>query len=188
MLASSTGPGTLERAVHTFMSSRALPISCVFGLIAVAIVRSISTWDALPDSMASHFGPSGRPDGWQSRAAFFATFGGVGFGTALLLLAIPTLLRHIPPSLINLPHRSYWLVPARIDEARRKLAHYMDWFAVAITLVLVVVLELVLRANVHRTRLDESVMYPLLIGFFAFTIAWLVWLYRGFRPPQDGAR
>jgi uncharacterized membrane protein len=170
------------------MSSRALPISCVFGLIAVAIVRSISTWDALPDSMASHFGPSGRPDGWQSRAAFFATFGGVGIGTALLLLAIPTLLRHIPPSLINVPHRSYWLVPARIDEARRKLAYYMDWFAVAITLVLVVVLELVLRANVHRTRLDESVMYPLLIGFFAFTIAWLVWLYRGFRPPQDGAR
>ena len=70
------------------MSSRALPVSCVFGLIAFAIVRSISVWDALPPDMASHFGPSGRPDGWQSRAAFFATFGGIGFGTVLLLLAI----------------------------------------------------------------------------------------------------
>jgi hypothetical protein len=167
------------------MSSRALPISFVAGLIALAIVRSISVWDALPASMASHFGPQGRPDGWQSRAAFFATFGAAGFGTALLLLAIPTLLRYIPPSLINIPHRSYWLEPARIDEARRKLAHYMDWFSVAITLVLVVVLELVLQANVRRTGLDGSVMVPLLIGFFAFTIAWLVWLYRGFRPPHD---
>lgn len=79
-----------------------------------------------------------------------------------LLLAIPTLLRHIPPSLINIPYRSYWLVPARVDEARRKLVHYMDWFSVADTLLLVVVLEFVLQANVHRTGLDESVMLPLL--------------------------
>jgi uncharacterized membrane protein len=170
------------------MSSRALPISFVIGLIALAIVRSISMWDELPANMASHFGPQGRPDGWQSRVAFFATFGVVGFGTALLLLAIPTLLRHIPPSLINVPHRSYWLVPARIDEALRKLARYLDWFSVALTLLLAAVLELVLQVNVHRTGLAESVMFGLLIAFFAFTITWLVWLYRGFRPPLARSR
>lgn len=170
------------------MTSRAFPISCVFALIAIAVVRTIGVWDELPADMASHFGPGGRPDAFQGRAAFFATFGAIGFGTALLLLAAPTLLRFVPPSLINVPHREYWLVPGRIDEARRKLAYYMDWFAFAITLLLVAVLELVLRANVQRTGLDEGVMIVLLIAFFAFAIAWLVWIYRGFRPPQDPAQ
>jgi hypothetical protein len=141
-------------------------------------------WEALPAGMASHFGPSGQPDGWQSKATFFVLFGISGFGTTLFLLAIPTLLRFMPPQIINIPHREYWLVPERIDEARRKLAGYLDWFSVAITLLLVVTLELALRANLNGTGLDQRVFFPCLAGFFLFTLGWLVVMSRGFRPPR----
>lgn len=165
------------------MSPRTLPIVSVVTMIAIAAVRSISAWGALPARMASHFGSGGQPDGWQSKASFFVVFGVAGFGTALLLLAKPLLLRWVPARLINIPHREYWLVPERIDEARAKLARYLDWFSVAITLLLVVTLELVLRANTTGTRLDEAVFVPMLIGFFVFLIPWLVRFRRAFRPP-----
>jgi uncharacterized membrane protein len=162
--------------------SRVLPISLVVTLMAASAVRSISVWAALPARMASHFGPSGQPDGWQDKASFFLLFGITGFGSALLLLVIPALLRFMPPQLINIPYREHWLAPERIEQARAKLAGYSDWFSVATTLLLAVTLELALRANLNGTGLDERAMLASLAAFVVFTIAWLVSLYRGFRP------
>ena len=111
------------------MSPRALPISSVGILTLLAFGRAAAVWDALPVRMASHFGPSGHPDAWQSKLAFFVLFGVTGFGTALVLLAMPTFLRFIPSRLINIPYREYWLSPAHFDEAMKRLARYTDWLA-----------------------------------------------------------
>ncbi len=55
-----------------FLSSVIIALPTIFGLIV---------WDRLPEQIATHWGPSGEPDGWSSRA--FAVF-----ALPLFLLAI----------------------------------------------------------------------------------------------------
>lgn len=132
--------------------------------------------------MASHFGASGRPNGWQSKAAFFGLFGGIAAFTLGVLLLIGRLLRFVPVSAINIPHREYWLTPERRDEALARLTSSMDWLAVSIAGVLVATLDLVIRANVARHPLDNAFMMALLIAFAIFQIGWLIHLWRRFKP------
>lgn len=166
------------------MRSRAIPLLCVGVLLALAAARAASAWSSLPDLMSSHFGPSGAPNGWQSKGAFFTTFGVLGFGMTLAIMLLPrSLLRILPGSMINLPYRSYWLTPERRPEAMRRLTGYLDWFCVATTALLLATFELVLRANMARAALDNALMIALLLAYFAFVGVWLVQLWRGFRPP-----
>lgn len=151
-------------------------------LSLAACVRLIGVWDALPETMASHFGASGRPDGWMSRTAFLVAFGGVWL-LCVVPLAWTGWLRRMPAHLINLPHREYWF-PERRDEAVQLLESYLGWFAVALTALLVVALELTLQANLTRSPLDEGVFLAALGAFLVFTVVWLVVLYRAFRPPE----
>lgn len=146
-------------------------------------VRAALIWAELPDVMASHFGATGRPDGWQGKTSFFITYG-VLFGFTLsVLLAIGKLLQFLPAGVINIPHRDYWLVPERRPEAIARLTAAMDWLSVAIAVMLAGTLELTIRANLTRRPLDNTVMSLLLVAFFSFNIGWLIYLYRRFKPP-----
>lgn len=147
-----------------------------------AALRVTVVWGELPDVMASHFGPSGRPDGWQGKSAFFGTFGGIFGFTCWVLLLIGKLLRHVPASMINVPHREHWLTPERRPEAMARLTRAMDWLAVSVTALLVAVLELVVRANLARQPLDNVLMLSLLAAFLVFQVAWLIHLWRRFKP------
>jgi uncharacterized membrane protein len=161
---------------------RAIPMTCVGVLVVLSVVRTTAVWAELPDVMASHFGPSGRPDGWQSKTAFFGLYVAISVFTLWSLLLVAQLLRVIPVQSINIPHRDYWLVPERRDEAMRMLTSSMDWLAVALAVVLAGALELVIRANLARMPLDNTLMVALLASFLVFQVAWLIHLWRRFKP------
>ena len=166
------------------MRGRRLPIACIGALVLLAALRVAAVWDAMPEHMASHFGRSGQPDGWQSKTAFFVTFGAIGLFTLVTLLLPAWFLRFIPAQMINIPYRDYWLTPERRPEAMDRLAGFMDWFSVMLTVVLVATLELVLRANMGQAPLNNTVMLAMLAAFFAFTIVWLIRMWRNFKPPE----
>jgi serine/threonine-protein kinase len=139
---------------------------------------------ALPATMASHFGADGRPNGFMSRDQFFGSFAAFGGGAVLLLLAIPWLARAVPPSLINIPNRAYWLAPERIARVHEKLGAWSAWYAAGMTAFMVAVLELVLRANLARRPLDNAPMVALIALVFAGSGVSIVALVRSFRVPE----
>jgi uncharacterized membrane protein len=51
------------------MSKRLLGL----GFIVASVLFSLAVYAKLPDQVATHFGPTGKPDGWSSRS--FAAFG-----------------------------------------------------------------------------------------------------------------
>lgn len=138
----------------------------------------------LPESMASHFNFEGKPDGWQSRSAFFMLeFLVVGILAAVFLL-LPALLHRIPSSLINLPHREHWLAPERRREALDRMGCFLTWFGCASLIFLLAVIEVVIRVNLGgEVRLPGSWLWPALGGYAAFLIAWVIALLRAFRVP-----
>ena len=159
------------------------PLTIIAALLTAAVLRCASVWSELPAVMASHFDGAGRANGFQSRDAFFVLFGAVGGGTVALLLVMPWLSQRLPPSLLNVPNREYWLVPERLAQVQDKLGKFMAWTAVGTVGLLIVVLELVLRANLGRGPLASGPLWLIIGAYMIGTTLSIVWLVRAFRVP-----
>lgn len=168
------------------MRSPRLPWILLILAVASTLARVAWVWDALPTQMASHFDGGGRPNGWKSKAEFFASFLPFCVAMPLLLATASRWLRWLPSSLINLPNRDYWLTPERRHRAAVILGGGMLWFAVALAAFLAGMSELTLHANLKQQSLAPIPLAALMAGFVCATIAFLIWTYRAFRVPADG--
>ncbi len=144
-------------------------------VLCLVVVRS---YGPLPDPVPSHFGAGSQPDAWMAKAPFFAMI--MGSWGALQLLAlglVPWMVRKVPPRMINIPNRQWWLAtPERWIEARRRLVDLMDWTGAFLSVVFLWVMNLVLRASGLRPVVDIPpewdlpLFLVLVAGFVAFTI------------------
>src|SRR6266481_1810795 len=93
----------------------------VFAVLAVGAAIYFSTYYAqMPDVVASHF--NGR------LAAVSVLIAIIGFG-------IPRIIASVPPQLINLPNKQYWLAPEHLAETMAFLNAYFAWFGCALFLI-----------------------------------------------------
>jgi serine/threonine-protein kinase len=157
----------------------------IAALVALAAVRCASVWSELPPMLMSHFDGRGRADGFMTRQAFVWTLAALGGSIVLMLLNIPRLIAVLPVSMLNIPHRDYWL-PQRRPQVQHKLSIFTAWTAAGLTALLVAALELTLRANIEQEPLS-SAMWLVVGGYLVGTGLSLVWLVRAFRIPA-GAR
>jgi uncharacterized membrane protein len=152
-------------------------------LLGVMAWQTLHYYPLLPATMASHFDAAGRPNGFQSRAFFFGLMWAVVLLMAVAFVATPLLLRHIPPRLLNLPNKQYWLAPERIGAAQRIMADEMGWYGAGVTAFLIFVMQLALQANLRRGPLDNRLMLGGLAAFVIFSIFWTIRFYRRLAVP-----
>lgn len=115
-------------------------------------------WPLLPDPVATHFDGGGAPNGWSSKAAFA--------GLSLAILALLNLVY------VALPH---WIARTHADLRGRLL-----WFGVMALAFMLVISALVVRANQGgEPHLPGEIVWPLLGGYGAFVVAWVVAAVRG---------
>ena len=80
-------------------------------ITVLPMLLGLALWSRLPDTIATHFGPSGEPDGWPSKA--FAVLGLPAFLVAVhLLCAFGTMM---DPKRKNIQDKMYklvlWIIP-----------------------------------------------------------------------------
>jgi eukaryotic-like serine/threonine-protein kinase len=164
---------------------RRTPYLVSAAVVAAVVVRVALVWDQLPPKMASHFGVSGKADGWMSKPGFFLFDVLVGGGVWALVTFAPGWMRAIPPEFVNVPNRDYWLAPERVDASLKKMAPWFRWLAVWTLLLFAAVAELCIRANLAaEPRLAVGVL-PFLIGYLAPLGLWMLLFHRAFRIPPD---
>lgn len=161
-----------------------VPHALAFCLALLLAARLSSIWPQLPERMASHFGPSGRPDAWMPRASFIVTLLGAGVGTSALLLLMSPLLRRLPPSMINLPHREYWLAEERRAESMRRLSQNLAWLGFCTAAFMAFVAELTLEANLAHSALDNRLFIAGLLAYALAIFVLMIALFRAFRVPD----
>jgi len=137
----------------------------------------------LPDTVASHFGARGVPNGWMSKRGFFWFEAGL---LAVLLLSFAGstwLCRKLPSKWVNLPHKDYWLAPERKEQTLAVLSDFMLRMGAATMLFMVCIQQLVIDANLRETvQLSEKVW--VLLGIFViYLVVWLARFYTHFRRP-----
>ena len=171
------------------MDSRLSKLS--FAMLAgYAAIHFASYYSQLPDVVASHFNALGVANGWQTKSAFFAVFVGVSVLAALIGFGIPRIISAMPPQLINLPNKDYWLAPDHLAETQTFLNNYFAWFGCAVFLVIILTFDYAIQSNLHpENRPDISGMWYILAGFLAFVAVWIIRLLTRFlRTPQEKLR
>jgi len=139
---------------------------------SILLFHMLWIYSQLPETIASHFDGQGNPNAWMGRGAFLV------FEIALLvfvvgqMLLVPRMVRRLPSSLINLPHKEYWLSSERREYTFATFRKYFDVLGSAILLLVTFVNHLVYAANVDRQNLSGNIWY-VLIAFLAFVGIWL---------------
>jgi len=164
--------------------------------LAIFAAQTAVHYPGLPERIASHFDLAGNPNGWSSKASFFLLLGGLQGFFSLIFWGLSVGLRKIPPALINIPRRDYWLAPERREESLEYLANWCLWFGLATQVLLAAVLELCIRANREMPPPGEAQAGPMgqpflwiLVVYLAFTFVNAARLYVHFwRKPDDTAK
>jgi hypothetical protein len=128
----------------------------------------------LPPVVASHFAAGGNADGFMPRNGYLVLMAPISVGIPLLVALCNGLLRFVPPSMVNLPNRDYWLAPERKEETYAFLRNHCIYLAVLVALFLCFVHCLVLQANALE---PPQLLLPLFIpGSVCFLLAVCVWI------------
>jgi hypothetical protein len=163
----------------------------IFAVLAVGAAIYFSAYYAkMTDVVASHFNGRGVPNGWQTKPAFFGLFAAVSILIAMIGFGIPRIIASVPPRLINLPNKQYWLAPEHLAETMAFLNAYFAWFGCAVFLIMILTFDYAIQSNLHPDhRPDVSRMWYILAGFLTFLVVWIIRMFTRFgRLPQQNVR
>ncbi len=151
-------------------------------LLVVAGFQLKHYYPLMPERMATNFGASMEADGWSAKRSFFTTYSLAEVGMLIILLLPVFLQKRIPTSMINMPHRDYWFAAERHEETWTKVAAFCLWMAAATLAFMVVLAELLFRANLAATStptLGEFFWWTI-GGYLGVVAVGTIWFYRQF--------
>lgn len=158
-------------------------------LFAVGCVLSAGQhyyyWTQLPERIATHFGADGQPNDWMSKAAGTLLICAFQIGIPLLLFSISSIVSVLPASMINIPHREYWLHPDRRTQSLEWMHRMMSWIAVLSMLFMSAISHLTFEANMAETGLNIKVFASALICYLIAVFAIAGRSLWHFRLPQQ---
>lgn len=159
--------------------------SLLFGLWLLAAAGFILVTGAgLPDTVASHFGPSGAADGFMPRTAYLALMAGFAAGLPAIMVWVQSRVMRRAPQRLRLPNRDYWVAPERIEEALRMITEKLMQFGAMLALLLCFVHWEVVQANLRNPpQLDNARMITALAVLLLAVAVWVYRLYARFRRP-----
>ena len=158
-----------------------LLVATYFAAMVIVVVSHL----ALPTTVAIHFASGGEPDGWASKTVNTLAFAAMYTAAFLLFLFVPRLCVALPPDLVNVPNRHYWLAEANRPHFLAIIERLMFEFGTVMMAFLGVVGLLTLEANLaDPVRLDERSFLGSLAAFLGYTVWWCLRLFRSFRVPE----
>jgi hypothetical protein len=157
----------------------------VFTILLVLTAMSIfATSDALPQTVASHFGGNNLANGWMSRDGYVLFMLCFSLGVPLFVVLTVGWLPRAVPRMINLPNRDYWLSGERREEALDYLLEHGYRLGSIVLLFMLGIHLLVLDANMARPpRLAGGLLLLLMVLLCAALGLWALALMRRFRRP-----
>jgi uncharacterized membrane protein len=157
-------------------------------MVTVSVIQGVWYYPKLPEAVASRFGASGAPDGWMSRGMFVGILIGMTVFVAALLTAVQWAMLLLPASLVNLPNKAYWYAPERQADTRASLSRFMLQFGVATMLLVIVVMQMALQANLSPEPRLSSAFWFVFVAYLLFIVVWVIRLFVRFgRLPSDPA-
>ncbi len=163
------------------MKTSRIPV-VIFALLLIGYVLFLCyTFSLLPERMATHFGASGRPNGWMRRSSAVVLQGVIGLVVPLIIAVVFWAIRFVPVRAINFPRRDFWFAPERRDETCLYLSRQGLWLgSLMVGLQAVVWWQVVEGNRAGAAQLSTSGFWAALAVFGAAMIVWVLGLVRHF--------
>lgn len=145
-------------------------------LLILCVAFILGTAQNLPPVVASHFDLSGTPNATMPRDQFTNLFLAIMVLTSGLMALLPTLIAKLPPQMINIPNRMYWLSPDRIDETKQILQAYLLIFASKLCCFMAVIFWLIVQAHLHNP--PQLSTHHLMVATGVFVLMTIFWSLR----------
>jgi hypothetical protein len=152
--------------------------------LALAALFVWQTSARLPALVATHFAPSGEPNGYMPHALYLRFM--LAFVVLLPWLVNFALERILasPSARINLPNREHWLSDAQRSQTVEFLLRHMRYFGLLLAAFLCGVHWLVVGANAAAPPALDNTRFGIFLGVYLLAvIVWIVVLRRRFRRP-----
>lgn len=143
-------------------TSKSVAVMLIAGITLFSLALHAWYWNQLPDRVATHFGIDGRPNDWMNKGSATALLCGIQVAMPLFLFGIGSLLQHIPSSMINIPHREYWLHPDRRQQTIEHVSNMLAWIAVLTALEMMAIGHLTFLANRTGSPLNAPLFLTIL--------------------------
>jgi len=168
------------------MSNARLPRALFFVIVVAAFLQCMHDLPQLPNRIASHFGPSGMPNGWMSKTPFVVLYAVMVLVAASAVFLVPRSIAKTSNDRIHLPHKEYWLAPERRAETWAYFERHFAWYGCVFLLLIVFAMELVIQANFRTPpQLSSGPFLFLILAFLLFNLVWVIQLFRRFsKTPQ----
>jgi len=162
------------------------PNSIFFTLVALGAVQLFYYAPRIPEILGSHFARGGFVNGWQTKAAFFSTELAMIVLATVVSFGIPRIIAAVPVSLINLPHKEYWLASERREDTLVYIRVWSAWFGCGLLAFLLFVMELAFRANLRTPpQFNNAAFVPALLAFVVFDTTLVLRLILHFSRTPD---
>jgi len=145
-------------------------------LLILSVAFILGTAQNLPPVVASHFDLSGTPDATMPRDQFTNLFLTIMVLTSSLMALLPMLIAKLPPQMINIPNRMYWLSPDRIDETKQILQAYLLILASKLCCFMAVIFWLIVQAHLHNP--PQLSTHHLMVATGVFVLMTIFWSLR----------
>ncbi len=147
-------------------------------------------WQAftLPETVPAHIGPGGEVTRWGSRTAHVGSMAAFGAMTVGLFLVLPRAIKHLPPDLVNLPHKEYWLSEENHPRYTRMLADDLAWIGAA-----TIVFMGAMTYNIGRVAVEgpgpDTMFWIAFVLYMAFILGYSLWMTVGprWKPPAGAS-
>ncbi|MEO6847888.1 MAG: DUF1648 domain-containing protein [Chthoniobacterales bacterium] len=153
-----------------------LPIFLTLIILIIASVVILHYGHTLPGRVATHFGSSGQPNGWMTRAEIIQVSLLFQWGFALLLPTLMAIIRFLPSEYINVPNANYWRMPENFIRGLNFLFFYSFWLCVLDAIFTIGIFLLMVDANRNLPVVINGKAMFLLLG--AFLLGILIWIIR----------
>jgi uncharacterized membrane protein len=150
--------------------------------LAAAGAYVAATSGALPEHVASHFGPGSQANAFMTRGSYRVFMLAFALGLPVVVAALIGLLPRIHANAINIPHKAYWLDPARRAATLYALSAHGAGLGGLLALFVAALHHVLVIANgFSPPRLPVEHFWILFIGFLAVIGLWMGTLYARFR-------
>lgn len=168
------------------MSETRIPNTVFFAILAMGILDGLRRFPMLPERVASHFGPSGMPNGWMTKEQFYIIYALVLIPALVVEFFVVKRISRKSDARINLPNKEYWLAPERREETFTYFRKFFAWYGCALLALLVSVMGLTLRANLDaEPRLPTAPTITAIVLFVLYNVAAIVVMLRHFQNPNQ---
>lgn len=168
------------------MRIRSISFAVFLLLFLAGVAQIVAYGPLLPERVASHYGPDGRPDRWSPRDVFVATYSVVLVLAFAFFVGLAFFVQRVPPYFIHIPRREYWMTRERQQETRNIVIRHLFWFASATLAFYIVSMNLAMRVSLGLSEGIRLSFTCALVGYGVATILWGIGLNRRFRVAEGG--